>query len=251
MLNEPWHPGLKHKSTTQYWIPTDSQEKFQENSKDPVKYQVLINRGWDSPTSIPYIINKHGFRCDEFEDNVENIVTLGCSFTMGIGLPVETVWPAVVSQSLNLKLYNLAWGGTSADTCFRLAKYWLPKLKPSVVCMLTPPPNRIEIIDENNPESCPATTLLPGVDYDQPLFDKFLKTWFLHDENSRLNSLKNQLAIKQLCNELNIKVIVLTVLDDLQYNCRKIDNLARDFMHAGPTIHSELAKKFVEACSNE
>ena len=31
MLNEPWHPGIIHKSTTQYWIPSDSQENFQKN----------------------------------------------------------------------------------------------------------------------------------------------------------------------------------------------------------------------------
>ena len=251
MLNEPWHPGIIHKSTTQYWIPSDSQENFQKNSEDPIKYQLLVDHGWDTSTSIPYVINSHGFRCDEFENNVENIVTLGCSFTMGIGLPVETVWPSLVSQALNLKLYNLAWGGNSADTCFRLAEYWLPKLKPSVVCVLTPPPNRIEIIDDHNTNS-PATTVLPGVDYDQPLLDIFLKTWFLYEENCRLNNFKNQLAIIQLCNKLNIKVIVLTALDDIQYDrTTKIDNLARDFIHAGPGEHRKLAKKFVEACFNE
>lgn len=250
MLNEPWHPGVRYKSTTQYWMPSDSQETFQTNSKDPAKYQILVNRGWDSPTAIPYVINKHGFRCDEFENNVENIVTLGCSFTLGIGLPVETVWPSIVGQALNLKLYNLAWGGNSADTCFRLASYWLLKLKPSVVCMLTPPPNRIEIIDNDNQES-PAMTVLPRVNYAQPLFDIFLKTWFLNDENSRLNNLKNQLAIKQLCDELGIKFIVFTALDDFKYDHTKIDTVARDFMHAGPEVHNELAKKFIKAYRNE
>jgi hypothetical protein len=249
MLNEPWHPGTRYKSTTQYWIPSDSQENFQINSKDPAKYQLLVDHGWNTPTSIPYVINKHGFRCDEFETNVENVVTLGCSFTMGIGLPVETIWPSLVSQALGLKLYNLAWGGNSADTCFRLSEYWLPILKPSVVCMLTPPPTRVEIIDDN--KDSPATTVLPGVDYDQPLFDIFLKTWFLHEENCRLNSLKNQLAIKQLCHRLNIKVVVLTALEDLEYDRTKIDNLARDFIHPGPEEHRELAKKFIEAYSNE
>jgi len=247
MLNEPWHPGINHKSTTLYWIPSDSQENFQKNSEDPVKYQLLVDRGWHTPTAIPYVINKHGFRCDEFENNVENIVTLGCSFTMGIGLPVETTWPFLVSQALDLKLYNLSWPGSSADTCFRLAKYWLPLLKPSVVCMLTPPPVRIEIIDDSNKES-PSTTMMPSVNHGHPLFDIFLKTWFLHEENCQLNNLKNQLAIKQLCNELNIKIIVLTVFDELTYNPTKIDNLARDFTHAGPGEHCKLAKKFIEAC---
>ena len=44
-----------------------------------------------SPDLYTYDLNTHGYRSIEFSNDVE-ILTVGCSFTFGTGLPFEYTW---------------------------------------------------------------------------------------------------------------------------------------------------------------
>jgi hypothetical protein len=76
--------------------------------------------------------------------------------------------------------------------------------------------------------------------------DQYLKHWFLNDENAMINQRKNVLAVRQLCADLGIPCTVYRAEDHMSWSRKEI-GYARDHMHAGPQIHTILAKKFVEA----
>ena len=117
----PWHYGMTSAKQTLEWMPTDTQERFNDLMNYEPHREYFREKGWDKPGAITYKINQFGFRCNEFEVGAKSVVALGCSYTFGTGLPVETTWSYLVAKSLDLECYNLAWGGSSADTCYRMA----------------------------------------------------------------------------------------------------------------------------------
>lgn len=244
----PWHPGINSAGQVSDWMPTDTKESFDQLYQVQEYREYFRQHGWLEPGAITYKINSQGFRCAEF-DNKDCIVALGCSFTMGIGLPVESTWPHLVASQLGLEPYTLAWGGNSADTCFRLANYWVAKLKPQAVFMLTPPPARFELFRaDNNP---PVEVYLPQSESRSASeIDSYLKHWFTVDENVRINSEKNQMAIKYICHELNIPCFVYSVFDWMGKSREEV-GYARDRMHAGPEGHVKLAQRILHDWSQK
>lgn len=242
--NPPWHFGVQYANTDNNWLPSDTEELYNQQIQDPVRKNYFEMQGWVDSGSITYKINSYGFRCDEFNSNDPCIVVLGCSFTIGTGLPLDTIWPTLVGKDIGLKVYNLSWGGNSSDTCFRLAEYWLPKLNPKLVCMLTPPDARVELLLDRE-EQNKSEVFMP--DSKSAWFspnDIYLKHWFVNDENARINSAKNKLAIKGLCDNQQIPFIVYDSTQEMSKSREEI-GYARDYMHAGPTGHRMLANKII------
>lgn len=239
--NPPWHFGRHMANQEVEFLPTDSKENFEKLCEVDEYREYFKNYGWLEPKAITYKINSQGFRSDEFEPGQDCIVALGCSFTIGIGLPFESTWPALVGKELGLKVYNLAWGGNSADTCFRMAEYWVPKLKPRAVFMLAPPVNRFELLLDSTIQ--PAEVFMPSIEiaHNHKDFDNYLKHWFTNEENARLNHKKNKLAVTALCDELNIPCQIYDANDHMAWSREEV-GYARDRMHAGPKGHERLAK---------
>lgn len=241
----PWHFGTYHASSTQEWMPTDTKEHFDKLIKNPTHRKYFSEMGWDKPGAISYNINCEGFRSDEFDYDTPCMISLGCSFTFGTGLPVDVIWPSLVSAATGLKLANLAWGGNSTDTCFRLAEYWIPRLRPKLVTMLAPPYSRIEVLLDSTLSELPVEVIMPetkSLTIDHK--DTFLKHWYLNDENSRLNQSKNCLAVHQLCSNYGIPCVIERAHDHVYWNQNE-DGYARDYMHAGPVIHKKIAEKML------
>lgn len=242
-----YHNG-KHYAGKQYdWLPSDTEETYNQLIQDPVHKQYFADQGWDKPGAISYKINSHGFRCDEF-DGGPYLLALGCSFTIGIGLPIQDVWPSIVGRELGLKVANLGWGGSSADTCFRMAECWVPVLKPDLVIMLTPPPMRFELLLDfdsvKHLQPLPVEVFM--AEGTSSLFknDNYMKHWFLNEENSRLNKLKNQLAVKQLCQEQNVPCMIYDAFTAFARSREEV-GYARDHMHAGSLGHRILAERMI------
>jgi hypothetical protein len=245
----PVHFGQQLANQELEWLPTDTKENYEKLLQDPVHAKYFAELGWDQPGSITYQINSHGFRADEFNSG-PYMVALGCSYTVGIGLPDLATWPRQVATQLGLTCANLAWSGYSADTCYRLAEYWVPKLRPNYVCMLAPPRNRVEILyDDHDPSGTKLEVFMPQNQQLAWPNDQYLKHWFLNDKNATINQRKNVLAVRQLCADLDIPCTVYRAEDHMSWSRDKI-GYARDYMHGGPKIHTILATKFVEAYVN-
>jgi hypothetical protein len=149
--NLPAHFGKPLANQELEWLPTDTKENYDKLMQDPDHQKYFADMGWDQPRAITYKLNSYGFRADEF-DGGPYMVALGCSYSVGIGLPDHVTWARQTATALELKCANLAWGGYSADSCYRLAEYWIPKLKPAYVCMLAPPRHRVEVLlDDQDP----------------------------------------------------------------------------------------------------
>jgi hypothetical protein len=244
--NPPIHFGSCYSGQELKWLPTDTEENYQRLMQDPERRAYFAEQGWDRPDAITYRFNSYGYRADEF-DSGPYMVALGCSFTIGIGLPDSATWARQTARALGMKCANLAWGGYSADSCYRLAEYWVPALRPAYVCMLTPPGTRVELLLDKSAlttQQLPVEVFLPQSQ--SSLFnpsDNYLKHWFLNDQNAEINQRKNVRAVRQLCADLNIPCTIYHAEQHMWWNDQA--GPARDHMHSGPKLHKRLADQFV------
>jgi hypothetical protein len=122
---------------------TDSEERFNNNLKtQPLEW---IYRS----LPITYDYNSLGFRCKNHSELNDNYILFsGCSHTEGVGLPLETTYPYLVSKEMNMDYYNLAVGGSGPDILFKNMVLFLSliKHKPKVVIIQWPDQSRIGFV---------------------------------------------------------------------------------------------------------
>lgn len=221
------------------WYQTDSEKQYQENLiKKPEK---LKKWGWIN-NSFTYKFNSHGFRCEEFTDN-DSIMFLGCSVTLGVGLPNDIIYPTLLAKSLNLKCYNLGVGGSSIDTAFRIALIYLEKIRPKIVVGTFLFPERTELLTHHGAIPFnPAMLDLKNLNKvnRQYTLDYYSK-WIEVPENAYLNQIKNNLAIANLCEQYNIKYVSQTTQPIIDFLTQ-----ARDLIHPGTEFHQKLFLKLLE-----
>jgi hypothetical protein len=118
------------------------------------------------------------------------------------------------------------------DTCFRLAEYWIPQLKPKMVILMPPHEERLELIDgDGTPRLYSAHGFSPGA-----------REWLAHPENSRLSSLKNIWAIRDLCQRGQIPFHYWHLMDFYKLAEQK-RSYGRDLAHPGTEAHRIFAEK--------
>jgi len=216
MFKKIFHQYSHHANKTLDWLPSDDMYRYLDNCKS--QRDLLEKYDWINK-KITYKFNSHGFRCKEFTLD-PSVMFLGCSNTVGIGLPLENNWATLVSNELNLKMINLGIGGTGSDTAFRLANHYIPQLKPKIVIYLESYTERFSLITENTIYDFLSST------YPKE-FEKFYFEWISYEENLVLHDLKHNLAIESICNKNNIRYLPLS-LDDFV----ELDS-ARDLAHFG------------------
>lgn len=224
-INDPkFHPFYQFRNQEVNWLSTDSEQAFNHNLKSS-RVQ-LEEYGW-LERKITYKFNSEGFRCEEFAP-VDCMVFLGSSIPMGIGLPVNQIYPTIVANQLGLKPYNLALGGTSNDTAFRIGLHWISKLNPKIVVFDSEFAERFELLT-----SYSYKHFIPSV-----VDDSFYRTWLSAEENSYLNKQKNVLATQALCTTLGIKFVNI---DPANNKGPKHGSMARDLLHPGTLNHKHTA----------
>ena len=222
MYNTEPHVNERFKNQTLLWHSTDTKELFEKNYK--------ANRlgPWHTVSNIEYKFNSYGFRADEFS-NTDNIISLGCSFTLGVGIHEYQTWSNIVSKTLGLANFNLSIDGSSADCCFRMAANWIPQLKPKVVLYQNPEPSRFEWFDGmyNKPHNMIASS---------ENHSKFYKEWLMSEKNLTMNYLKNLYAIQHLAESAGAQFIHIPLNDII-----RVDS-ARDRAHYGPQTNHNVAE---------
>jgi len=212
------------------WLASDYEKLYQKNLKE--NYDLLKSNNWiDNP--FTYKFNSHGFRCDEFT-NDPTIMFLGCSYTCGIGLPIDTVWPELISAQLNMRCANLAQGGGGPDTAFRMCHGWIDKINPKLVILLTPPHGRFEMANEKGFDLVNSQVTITAKEH------LLYKLWLSFEDNIYFNKLKNIFAIEHLCQSRNIKF--LNFESDTFINFFSNNDYARDLEHLGKKTHNLFAE---------
>lgn len=206
------------------WFGYDSEKLYKRNKVEVKKIGINSN--------VFYEFNSTGFRCNELTSD-PNIVFLGCSSTVGVGVQKEKTFSHIVSKSLNLAENNLGVGGSSNDTAFRLSQYWLKRLNPKFVVWLITYDDRFEIYDQYKFLKILASDKVKRT-------DSFYKMWVKYQINRDLHKSKNIHAVKNLCNESNVPLITLDLID-----IPTLD-LGRDLSHRGENTHQYIANTILE-----
>lgn len=215
-----------------YWDTSDNEKAYLKNLQNPAKKKTLEESGYiDNP--IEYRFNSHGFRTLEFDQSFD-IVCFGCSFTMGVGIHNEHTWPSRLQLLTGMKVANLGHSGSSNDTAFRMAEHYLKFFKPKYAIWLQTDQHRLEIIDDTNKT---AINILASDSDDWFSNNYFIKTWMTSSTNQNLNLVKNTRAFVNLCEELEVKPLILERKEIIQHD------LARDLQHPGQNSYAVLALK--------
>jgi hypothetical protein len=219
----------KYANQTLSWLSSDKEQLYKHNL---IRRRAELERYNWIDSEITYRFNSFGFRCDEFTE-VPTAMFLGCSLTIGLGLPLNAVWPELVSSSMNLKCANLGVASGAPDTAFRFCHGYIDRIKPKIVIYMTPPSGRFEISD-GSPKLCGPSNFGHFID------PGIYKVWAGCDDNLFFNEEKNLLGIKMLCTERNIKFINVNS-SELRTN----ESLARDLAHPGIECNHIFAHKLL------
>jgi len=210
--------GISNK--TLYWRHSDNENTFNDNIKEGKKLY------WKNK-SIEYTYNNEGFRLPyNFDSKNNGIITLGCSFTEGTGLPYEYTWGYKLSKHLNVKHWQLGQAAMGLDTAYRLLLAWHKKLTFSQVFLFVPPMFRNEfIISDNNlikiyldkGEDVSFIHTL-GTDLDRQIFTKikpgyetFFKSMiFGSNKNEIMRQMRGISAIQGLCHDIGVPLYYQT-----------------------------------------
>lgn len=235
----PRHNNTRVRNKITNWSGSDQRDVWEQNLKDPQRRKHLEEHNWLNEDAITYSYNDHGFREQQF-DTTPGYLALGCSFTEGVGLNLHQVWPKILEEKIQTKIWNLGIGGASSDTCFRILDYYLNNLNVIGVFFLQPPPDRFEL---HTPSwiKCYMPMMSYGLE-DEIIF----KSWITDERNSDINVKKNLLAMEKLCDNQGIKLI--------SRQCSELFSgricLARDMLHHGEYNQQQLAEKFYQDWKN-
>lgn len=224
------------------WFGEDNVENFQRHCNDPAKRQLLDQAGW-LDQQITYQFNRQGFRSVEFDSAVDYFVSAGCSFTFGTAIQTQQRYTDIVAKQLGLTSYNLGTQGGSDDTSVRLLLTWLGRLTPKFVIYQNTFPQRFEVIHNDTAIIYGVNAALDGhVPADHGLLYKQLLTT---PSNEQIRARKNQLAVREFCQNKNIKLIEISYIDFLKTH----DASARDLHHPGAEANQSVAQTILHELS--
>jgi hypothetical protein len=191
------------------------------------------------PNDIIYKFNSMGYRESEQYTGNE-ILAIGDSFTLGLGVNVEDTWPAQLSKLLNYPVLNFSLNGASNDWIARrtgeLLRFFNPK---TIIIHYTFSHRRerpfIDWHDDERTECEPIYTDQQNLINWQknfeyidkltvPIIHSFISNWHTSTVN---------------CPQSNI----ILPLEQIDY--------ARDGFHYGPNTHLQLAKKITSLLEYE
>jgi hypothetical protein len=194
------------------------------------------------PDKIVYNFNELGFRdCSSTQYYGDEILAIGDSFTLGLGVNVDQAWPRLLSKILDYPVRNFSLNGASNDWISRKLTQLLDFFNPKLVVVHYTFSHRRE----------------------RP-FD----TWKDHERTesepiySQQQNIDNWIKNYQLVNSFAIPVIHSFITDwdpvGVDYNglgsnvippLKKID-LARDSFHYGIKTHAMLAERMADQLTN-
>jgi len=216
--NSAWEQGLFYSNMyppnmSVKWLDTDTPEAAQYE-KD-----------------ITYEFNGHGFRSDDFTEKSDiNILTCGCSLTVGVGVDQHEIWPYRLKKLIeaetgkSVTVWNLATSGASGDYVARSLWKVRSELQSDFVFVYWPPDTRLELLKNKHEQ------LLTQVFIEDANFPKLASNLSYLTANKNKNQILAQLiSIKKIAELSNVH----------------ISATARDNMHPDPKWHTDVANQFL------
>jgi len=236
-----WHP----KSASMTWFCSDTEENFKQKENN-----------FFTPESFGYSFNQYGYRIGssdwDLNTSKKRIITLGCSHTVGVGVPWENAWPTLFAKELDGELFNLSVAGGSGDTVFRTLYHSIDIIKPDVVAIFWPDPIRWEQYEAVQWDCTGAECNTPA---GKSVWNADIN---LINESHLINlRLKNMELVKILQRIYGFKLVGLDSQIIIKDYLREFNHLhypysfdCRDLVHPGITMQGYLGKRFIDTYSN-
>ena len=229
LIDLPTFEMQQYSNQTLNWVPCDTEKGYNKHVSESPSRKLLISNGWfDTP--IDYAINTQGFRSAEFEP--EGLVVLGCSFTFGVGLPAEDLYHYYIGDELHIPVNNLGVINCSNGFMYRLARYYLPKIKPKMVILQQTFEHRLEVINQFD-----EAIAYDPTDLNNPLDKEAFGNWWANKFNGQIDRERNAMAIKYICSTLEIPLHIITVEDFMN----PVNGHGRNLIDPGPLSHQSVA----------
>ncbi len=193
--------------------------------------------------SFTYKYNSYGFRSREFNLDEMNpvILALGCSHTVGVGVPQHDSWPEVFGRNYfsEYSVYNAGLGGAGADTIARLAVNMIPIIRPSIVAIMWPSLFRFETYENGAVMNGAWTMEQDNLQYE--------------DNTAYNNQTKNKTIVELLQMSHKFKLLSIDWDDTVQTVYSTVTwSKARDGAHFGIDWHQQIAHDFnLQYCNND
>lgn len=232
--------GTGGEAGTFYWIDGDTEEQYQQNLA--IHHDALKRHGWlNAEERISYTVDQYGFRETRMDRTKPGeIMAFGCSFTFGLGLPIEHTWPYMLEQRYKTT-YNLGAPGMGNETFFRLAYHWIPKIKPEIVCILSPGLDRRERITYAQTYGGTLKLWKPLGSWCQ--IDNEIDMAYMNEDECFYSNMRAILGIKALCTEYGAQFIYMDSRD-IMFGPDEHATSARDLIHPGKEYMQKVANKF-------
>jgi len=221
-----------------------------------------LNPEWTEP--FTYTFNSLGFRSKEPVPGEECVVTFGCSYTVGVGIPQEKRFGDIVARNLNLAHYDFAVEGADMIQVAHNFSTFFDKefhqLNPKHILILWPDIARFSWLGADDRNIPLIVREVPATVDDNSWQGQFMAQW---GNNVSIVYLMQCIRfVEMLCRKYNIKllqqcvnnVFVGTNLDSWKYcpdalnpawnNTMYWDN-SRDY-HFGPISHEKIANSFLK-----
>ena len=216
-----------------------------EDNWKKVKDTKFLGREQWSEDSFDYKYNAQGFRSDwDFDPSVDNpiLLALGCSHTVGVGIPWNSVWCHQLGQNhyQDHIVWNAGLGGGSSDTVARLAVNMIPIAKPKTVAILWPSLHRFETYPTDSRCLWDADSEKNGF---KGIWNTSSRDPRFIEEDIYNNQCKNKTIIKLLQEQYKFDLLELEDNIFEKYSGASLPNLfkkARDGTHMGTAWHWQL-----------
>jgi hypothetical protein len=219
----------------------------------PELKNILANNGFvkdngqiDWPS---HIVDKFGFRSDNWETGEKGIIFLGCSDMFGYGNYLENTTAHIVAKYFNLKNYNLSIPGGGLDQIYRVFKYHVKNINSDTVVLLVPEASRRVFYSKSQVGNINANFVTSDHYLDRSFLEEvFIKLYcneyICEKYNKRLIMIKNPIyySDKDSC-DLDRELIELGGIEfEGQW---RPDDIGADLCHFGAKGQKLIADKII------
>ena len=207
----------KHRGKILKWFPSDTRDKFLSNDKDR-----LVELGWLG-TPIEYKISRYGLRHNNEPEKQGGVMWVGSSDVFGVGNHYTDNYTYIAHHKTypDLPYYNLGCAGFGIETYYRVIRFNIERLKPSIIVLT-------KTWEDSRTENW------NGKGYEHQFLENSNQMYFDKTPTS-VRYLKNMDAIRYLCYRYDAEFIYKgATIKNLHrlYNFDKYKT-ARDLHHKG------------------